>query len=121
MAKSKLKTNLAVARKLLGRLGTQTEFTKLVGVSESWLKKASTGIIPISPRMAAIIQIKTGISAEFLMNESGDPLIENQKPSDEFLEWIQNSKYSSLPSEMQFALMEAWMAGRISLFLLNNK
>jgi DNA-binding transcriptional regulator YdaS (Cro superfamily) len=121
MAKSKLKTNLAVARKELGRLGGQSGFAKLIGVSESWLKKASCGVIPMTSRMAALIQNKSGISAAFLMNGEGDPFVESLKPSDEFLQWMQQSAYSSLPSEIQFAMMEAWTAGKESSVLLNNK
>lgn len=62
MRKSKLKTNLSILRQELGELGKPTQFSKLIGVSESWLKKASAGLIPINSKAASIIAFKTGYS-----------------------------------------------------------
>ncbi len=112
MAKSKLKTRLALARKMLGKMGGQTGFAKLIGVSESWLKKASCGAIPINSRMAALMQVKAGISARWILSGDGNPLIENQKAPIDFLKWIASSAHSSVSSEVQFAMMEAWIAGK---------
>jgi hypothetical protein len=66
MAKSKLKTNLSILRQELGELGNQKQFSELIGVSESWLKKASAGLIPINAKSALIIAFKTGYSPDYI-------------------------------------------------------
>jgi hypothetical protein len=66
MAASKLKTNLAILREDLGELGKPNQFSELIGVSESWLKKASAGLIPINAKVALIIAFKTGYSSDYI-------------------------------------------------------
>ena len=66
MAVSKLKTNLSILRQELGELGNLKQFSELIGVSESWLKKASAGLMPINARAALIIAFKTGYSPDWI-------------------------------------------------------
>lgn len=66
MAKSKLKTNLSILRQELGELGNPIQFSELIGVSRSWLTKASCGQIPINVKAALIIAFKTGYSPDWI-------------------------------------------------------
>jgi len=66
MAKSKLKTNLSILRQELGELGNPIQFSELIGVSRSWLTKASCGQIPINSKAALIIAFKTGYSPDWI-------------------------------------------------------
>lgn len=70
MAKSKLKTNLSTLRQELGELGNPKQFSELIGVSDSWLKKASCGQIPVNPKTALIIAFKTGYSPDWIQGIS---------------------------------------------------
>jgi hypothetical protein len=66
MAKSKLKTNLSILRQELGELGNPIQFSELIGVSRSWITKASCGQIPINAKAALIIAFKTGYSPDWI-------------------------------------------------------
>jgi hypothetical protein len=66
MAKSKLKTNLAILRADLGEMGKIKPFCKLIKSSESWVKKASAGIIPVLPPTAWEISILTGYDIDWI-------------------------------------------------------
>mgnify|MGYP000347585097 CR=1 FL=1 len=102
MAKSKLKTNLAILRQELGQLGKSAPFTKLIGKSESWLRKASCGQIPIHPTTAFIISAKTGYCAAWIEGiaeqKKINPYLENEpylakKIADELVENYRNEIY----------------------------
>lgn len=66
MAKSKLKTNIAILRADLGEMGKIKPFCKLIRSSESWVKKASAGIIPVLPPSAWKISILTGYDFDWI-------------------------------------------------------
>ena len=70
MRKSKLKTNLSILRQELGELGKPTQFSKLIGVSRSWLTKASCGQIPVNSKAALLIAFKTGYSPDWIQGIS---------------------------------------------------
>ena len=64
---SQQKTRLAKLRALLGSMGSESRFPKLVGLSASWIKKASAGNLPMTSKAAAAIFEATGVSIHWLM------------------------------------------------------
>jgi hypothetical protein len=71
MALPQHKTGLSVLRSILGPgAGNEARFAKKIGRSVSWLKKASSGQIPLTEDAAIRISYETGISVPWLL--SGD-------------------------------------------------
>jgi len=67
MRKSTNATCLATLRSILGPdLGHEERFANIVGLSRSWLKKASCGKISISENAAALVSHATGIDKDWL-------------------------------------------------------
>ena len=68
MAISQMKTPLAKLREKLGPLGRPQAFCETFNVSESWLKKASCGAIPIPPDSGIAFKLHkhTGVSISWL-------------------------------------------------------
>lgn len=69
---SQQKTRLAKLRALLGSMGSESRFPKLVGLSASWIKKASAGHLPMTGKAAAAIYEATGVNVYWLMGPSSD-------------------------------------------------
>jgi hypothetical protein len=69
---SQQKTRLAKLRALLGPMGSESRFPKLVGLSASWIKKASAGNLPMTGKAAAAIYEATGVNVYWLMGPSSD-------------------------------------------------
>jgi DNA-binding transcriptional regulator YdaS (Cro superfamily) len=80
MAKSKKKTRLSELRTALGNLGASSKFSKLTGISESWVKKASCGIIPVTAQKANLIEVKTGFSASWILGKSNQKAALTARP-----------------------------------------
>ena len=71
MRKSTNATCLATLRSILGpELGHEERFASIVGLSRSWLKKASCGKICISENAAALVSHATGIDKDWLYREN---------------------------------------------------
>lgn len=74
MAKSKLKSTVAVLRQHLGKYKTESMFGALINRSESWVKKVSTNHRDLNRDAALLISIETGVSPEWLLaNDVGVP------------------------------------------------
>ncbi len=70
--KSKKRTQVAVLRHTLGSYEGQEEvFAATVQCSVSWVKKASSGLRPITPKTARQVSLATGVSEKWLL--VGDP------------------------------------------------
>jgi hypothetical protein len=68
MAKSQNKTCLSILRSILGPVaGGEARFAKTICRSQSWIKKASAGIIPLSEDAAIRISHETGVSHNWLL------------------------------------------------------
>jgi hypothetical protein len=68
MAKLQNKTCVSVLRSILGiDLANVASFAQHIGKSESWLKKASAGIIQLNRRTASAIAYETGVSLDWLL------------------------------------------------------
>lgn len=66
--RSRKKTTLAVLRDILGPVsGSETKFAARIGLSISWLRKASAGISPLTPETAAKISTAIGVSPAWLL------------------------------------------------------
>jgi transcriptional regulator with XRE-family HTH domain len=66
--RSRKKTTLAVLRDILGPVsGSETKFAAQIGLSVSWLRKASAGISPLTPETAAKISTAVGVSPAWLL------------------------------------------------------
>lgn len=66
-------TTLGVLRSILGRVSASEEkLAQEFGLSVSWLKKASAGRIPLTPKAAAKISLATGVSPIWLLNGDVD-------------------------------------------------
>lgn len=83
---SQLKTRLAKLRALLGSMGSESRFPKLVGLSASWIKKASSGHLPVTGKAAAAIYEATGVNIYWLMGPSPDGFKVRGEDSDEPVE-----------------------------------
>jgi hypothetical protein len=70
MAKSQNKTRVAQLRSLLAERGSESAFHEMTGFSRSWIKKASAGLIRVTPEKAFKLQELTKISAHWIMGES---------------------------------------------------
>jgi len=70
---SQQKTRLAKLRAILGPMGSESRFPKLVNLSASWIKKCSSGHLPMTARAASAIHDATGIDLLWL---TGDTLSE---------------------------------------------
>jgi transcriptional regulator with XRE-family HTH domain len=69
--KSRNKTTLAVLRSIMDYHGEDVVFAKTVGLSKSWIVKASAGITPITTKAAMKIARATGIDLQWLL--ANDP------------------------------------------------
>ena len=75
---SQLKTRLAKLRAILGPSGSESFFPKLVGLSPSWIKKCSSGHLPMTARAASAIHDATGVDLNWLMGDSkADDVLEH--------------------------------------------
>lgn len=91
---SQQKTRLAKLRAMLGSMGSESRFPKLVGLSASWIKKASAGNLPMTARAASAIHDATGVDLSWIMGDSKsvDPLEHGGKPYtiESYLNWKQS-------------------------------
>lgn len=70
------KTRLAKLRHILGTMGSESVFPKIVGLSASWIKKASAGGLPMTAKAASSIHDATGIDLVWLMGGGPDVPVE---------------------------------------------
>lgn len=71
MSKPQHKTCLSILRSILGHYGQEDRFAKLIRRSTSWLKKASSGLVPLTEDAAVRIAHETGVAVWWLL--AGDP------------------------------------------------
>jgi hypothetical protein len=83
---SQQKTRLAKLRAVLGSMGSESRFPKLVGLSASWIKKASSGHLPITGKAAAAIYEATGVNVYWLMGPDPDGINVKGQDSNEPVE-----------------------------------
>jgi hypothetical protein len=90
---SQQKTRLAKLRALLGPMGSESRFPQLVGLSASWVKKASAGNLPMTTKAATAIHYATGCGAFWLLGDSleSEPFDHKGNPYtiESYLEWKQ--------------------------------
>jgi hypothetical protein len=120
MARSKRKTTVAVLREILGLDGQQDYFATLVGMSPSWVRHASCGVLPLTRKVAYQIAFATGVSPEWLLADdvAQPPMTSDlSRPYDRnaYVEY-QNKKRASFP-ELTDPLAEA-AAKKIPMSLL---
>jgi hypothetical protein len=102
MARSKKKTTVAVLRGILGEDGQRDYFAKLIGMSHSWVRHASCGVLPLTRKAAFKIASATGVSPEWLLADdvSQPPMTSDlSRPYDlnAYLEY-KNNKRASVPN-----------------------
>ena len=97
MAISRLKTNLSIIRADLGELGKPNQFSELIGISKSWLQKASAGLIPINTKSALIISFKTGYSPDYIQGITSKKFgsASKKKIVDELVKTYRNHLYKT--------------------------
>jgi hypothetical protein len=87
------KTRLAKLRAVLGAMGSESRFPKLVGLSASWIKKASAGHLPMTGKAASVIHDATGVDMGWLIGDSksNEPLEHGGQPYtfESYLRWKQ--------------------------------
>lgn len=71
MSKPQHKTCLSVLRSILGHYGQEHRFAQRINRSTSWLKKASSGLVPLTEDAAVRIAHETGVAVWWLL--AGDP------------------------------------------------
>lgn len=68
MANSQQKTIVSKLRAVLGPIsGSERNFARLIGKSQSWVKKASAGIIPVPEESAVQISDATGVALWWIL------------------------------------------------------
>jgi hypothetical protein len=83
MSKPQHKTCLSILRSILGpAYGQEARFAKLINRSPSWLKKASSGIAPLTEDAAVRIAHETGVAVWWLLagNPSTPAVAYNREP-----------------------------------------
>jgi hypothetical protein len=83
MANLKKKTCLSILRSIIGpELGSEEALAKKIGRSVSWLKQASSGHLPLTPKTASAIAYETGVSLNWLLvgNTSAPPVDSDGMP-----------------------------------------
>jgi len=83
MASLKKKTCLSILRSIIGpELGSEEPLAKKIGRSVSWLKQASSGHLPLTPKTASAIAYETGVSLDWLLagNTSVPPVDSDGRP-----------------------------------------
>jgi hypothetical protein len=96
MAVSQHKTCLAVLRGILGpAAGQEKRFSALIGKSVSWLKKASSGQIPLTQDVILRINFETGAPISWL--EENDP---TAPPTNELGETYSRESYDQRRAEL---------------------
>jgi len=96
---SQQKTRLAKLRALLGSMGSESRFPELVGLSASWIKKASAGNLPMTSKAAAAIFEATGISLLWLMGEGEDEPVQEDGRTPYTLDSFNKWKWSRRDEE----------------------
>jgi len=96
---SQQKTRLAKLRALLGSMGSESRFPKLVSLSASWVKKASAGNLPMTSKAAAAIFEATGISLLWLMGEGEDEPVQEDGRTPYTLDSFNKWKWSRRDEE----------------------
>ena len=92
---SRQKTRLAKLRATLGTMGSESRFPDLVGLSASWVKKASAGHLPMTGKAASAIHDATGVDMGWLIGDSNsksnEPLEHSGQPYtfESYLKWKQ--------------------------------
>jgi hypothetical protein len=117
---SQQKTRLAKLRAMLGSMGSESAFPKIVGLSASWIKKASAGNLPMTARAASAIHDATGVDLGWIMGdaESGEPLEHGGKPYT--LESYSRWKYTKDESKGDYARLYNPVSMRMILRVLAN-
>jgi hypothetical protein len=83
MSKPQHKTCLSVLRSIIGpKWGQEARFAKLINRSTSWLKKASSGLAPLTEDAAVRIAHETGVAVWWLLagNPSTPAVAYNREP-----------------------------------------
>jgi hypothetical protein len=114
------KTRLAKLRAVLGSMGSESRFPKLVGLSASWIKKASAGNLSMTARAASAIHDATGVDLGWIMGDSKsvEPVEHGGKPYT--LESYSNWKYTKDSAEGDYARLYNPVSLRMILRVLTN-
>ena len=117
---SQQKTRLAKLRAMLGSMGSESAFPKIVGLSASWIKKASAGNLPMTARAASAIHDATGVDLGWIMGDSKsvEPLEHGGKPYT--LESYSRWKYTKDESEGDYSRLYNPVSVRMILRVLAN-
>lgn len=70
-----LRKRFANSRELRA-FSTQGGFAQLVGRSEGYIRNVEKGVVPLSSKLAEVVEDKTGVSAKWLLRSgSSDPIL----------------------------------------------
>jgi hypothetical protein len=115
------KTRLAKLRGLLGPAGSESRFPKLVGLSGSWIKKCSSGHLPMTARAASAIHDATGVCLLWLMGESDSMTpVEADGQTPYTIESFTRWKFTTSPDEGDYARLYNPISLRMILRVLAN-
>jgi hypothetical protein len=115
------KTRLAKLRGVLGPAGSESRFPKLVGLSGSWVKKCSSGHLPMTARAASAIHDATGVCLLWLMGESDSAVpVEADGRTAFTLESFTRWKMETSPDEGDYPRLYNPISLRLILRVLAN-